>query len=119
MNSIVCIYLCISMSKFCTKIASVCLLFLFLFPQVQKGLHDFSHRNDSHCAATTEQHLHSLEHVCFICDFSVPVSDFTSVYCIQPEIINVLYEGFFNGDSEFFNDFKFQIDLRGPPFFAV
>lgn len=50
------------------------LLLLFLFPQVQKGVHDFSHRHDTHCDAKAEKHFHTFEHVCSLCDFSVPVS---------------------------------------------
>ena len=49
-------------------------LVLFLYPQVQKGFHDFEHRNDSHCNAITETHLHQQEHVCSLCDFSIAVN---------------------------------------------
>ena len=67
-------YFCQIMSHFIRKYCSYLFLFLFLFPQVQKGVHDFEHRHDSHCDAKAEQHLHPLEHVCSLCDFSVPIS---------------------------------------------
>ena len=50
------------------------LLCLFLFPFVEKGLHDFSHRNDFSCSVKTEKHIHNEEHNCFICDFNIPAA---------------------------------------------
>lgn len=47
------------------------LLTVFAYPQVQNPLHAFEHRNDFHCDATAEQHLHTSEHICALCDFSV------------------------------------------------
>ncbi len=67
-------YFCSSMNQIVKTSFAWLLLALFLFPQVQKGMHDFEHRHDTHCDAKAEQHLHPLEHVCSICDFSVPVS---------------------------------------------
>ena len=61
------------MSRVLKMSGGALLLLLFLFPQVQKGWHDFEHRHDSHCDATAEVHLHQLEHVCSMCDFSIAV----------------------------------------------
>lgn len=54
------------------KYFSLILLCLFLFPFIEIGLHDFSHRKDLACSIKTEKHLHREEHHCFICDFNFP-----------------------------------------------
>ena len=46
------------------------LLLLFIFPFVQKGIHDFEHRNDFHCFVLNAKHFHEKEHNCPICDFT-------------------------------------------------
>ena len=53
------------------------LLAVFAYPQVQNPLHAFEHRNDFHCDATAEQHLHPSEHICALCDFSVQLGQAT------------------------------------------
>jgi hypothetical protein len=52
------------------KISAYFLLFLFLFPTIEKQLHAFEHRSDEHCVAT-DKHFHAQEHHCSICDFTV------------------------------------------------
>lgn len=51
------------------KYLSVVALFLFLFPTVTEEVHAYMHRNDFHCTAKTEKHLHQQGHHCAICDF--------------------------------------------------
>jgi hypothetical protein len=58
------------MHKQLKKILSIFLLFLFLFPMVQKELHAYEHKNDFHCNST-DKHIHSIEHTCGICDFAI------------------------------------------------
>ncbi len=92
-------------------------LFLFLAPQVQKGLHDFEHRNDTHCDATSEIHLHQLEHVCDFCDFSLAIgSDDTffvadNYQAVLALVHNSTYLHFFT------NTLWSAIPSRGPPVF--
>lgn len=97
---------------------SLFLLFLFLAPQVQKGLHDFEHRNEVHCDATSEVHFHQLEHVCDFCDFSLVIGSgetffasdtFQDVMCFihEPEYFH------------FFTHFLWNaIPSRAPPLFS-
>jgi hypothetical protein len=42
-------------------------ILLFLFPMVEKGMHDLEHGNDKHCRAK-DKHFHELEHNCSVCD---------------------------------------------------
>lgn len=58
------------------KIFSVFFLILFLFPLMEKGIHDANHLDDAHCIAT-DKHFHTLEHNCPICDFTVTNHTFT------------------------------------------
>ncbi len=44
-------------------------LLVFLFPLAEKGIHDYHHINDKHCASV-DKHLHTSEHHCEICDFT-------------------------------------------------
>lgn len=52
------------------KYLSLFLLVLFLFPMLEKGMHDFEHRGDIHCNAK-DKHFHSLEHNCSVCDHTI------------------------------------------------
>jgi hypothetical protein len=52
---------------------SLFLLFLFLFPQLEKGIHDWHHGNDNHCKTKQEYHFHEEEHSCSLCDYSIPL----------------------------------------------
>jgi hypothetical protein len=56
------------------KYCSVFFLFLFLFPLAEKEMHALEHSSDAHCTAS-DIHLHSLEHHCAICDFTITDSD--------------------------------------------
>lgn len=47
---------------------SIVLLLIFLFPIIEKDVHDIEHKNDFHCGAV-EKHFHSAEHHCPICNF--------------------------------------------------
>jgi hypothetical protein len=57
------------------KYLSFFLLFLFLFPQVEKGIHDLEHSKDPHCLDKSQQHFHKQEHSCSLCDFMPGVSN--------------------------------------------
>ena len=51
------------------KYFSIFLLFLFVFPLVEKEVHSFNHISDLHCFSSNK-HLHPLEHNCSICDYT-------------------------------------------------
>ena len=52
------------------KYFSVLLLFLFLFPQIEKEVHAFHHLADAHCSSS-DKHFHEQEHNCSICDYTI------------------------------------------------
>lgn len=56
------------------KYFSFVLLFLFLFPMVERELHAFEHSADKHCTAN-EKHFHDLEHHCDSCDLTISDSN--------------------------------------------
>lgn len=61
----------------CTEIKkylAFILLFLFLFPLIEKEVHTFECDTDVHCTAS-EIHFHNLEHHCGICDFTITDSN--------------------------------------------
>jgi hypothetical protein len=51
------------------KYLSFLFLLLFLFPMVEKGMHELEHKDDFRCSSTNK-HFHNLEHNCSICDFT-------------------------------------------------
>src|SRR5262245_52939850 len=51
------------------KCSALFLLSLFLFPQVEKGVHDSVYPEKLNCNAT-EKHLHEQSHSCSLCDFA-------------------------------------------------
>ena len=68
------------MSNSLKKYLPLFLLFWFLFPIAEKGIHSYVHRNDFHCNAKADKHVHEVEHHCSACDFNISVSDAPIVY---------------------------------------
>jgi hypothetical protein len=96
------------------KYFSLFLLTLFLFPQIEKNVHDLKHTTDFHCKATDE-HFHQAQHTCPICEFTVPA-------ITVPAEQNTEFS--FVTSSDFvlsFNETKlislanYFVSLRGPP----
>lgn len=58
------------MSKRIKNILSFFLLFIFLFPLLEREVHASEHSRDNHCTVGSK-HFHDLEHHCSICDFTV------------------------------------------------
>jgi len=106
------------MSGILKKSYGALLLFLFLFPQIQKGLHDFEHRHDSHCDATTEQHLHQLEHLCQLCDFSLVVSTENSFVSDDIILSSTLFQFSDECDKSIPVNFWQPLPPRAPPVFV-
>jgi hypothetical protein len=90
-------------------------LLVFLFPLVEKGLHDFSHRNDFHCAEKADKHFHSEEHSCSLCDFHLtssndtPVTDFTFVPTTTAQLLALPVQ------EEILSSYFHRLSSRGPP----
>lgn len=57
------------------KYFSLFLLGTFLFAYSEKGIHDLMHADDVHCHVLYENHFHTQEHHCAICDFEFPWYD--------------------------------------------
>ena len=104
------------MKKHIHKYLSVLVLLGFLFPMVQKGLHDLEHAGDVHCAVGGEKHFHAQEHVCYLCDHTVPVSSALVQYNIECDFsfLPFYYSGF--NSQHYFNDAVCLLPQRGPPF---
>ncbi len=96
-------------------ISAIVMLFLFLYPQVQKGMHDFGHQNDFHCSSTAA-HFHQAEHDCSLCDFNIlPGTNVDqSTPSIQPGTSRFLY--FPPVVSFLFSSFLQLTGSRAPPF---
>ena len=105
------------MSKIIKNFLAPFLLVLFLFPQIQKGIHDFEHRHDTHCDAKAEKHFHTLEHVCSICNFSIPVSiEFLTFYFNKLITFNEIVFQIPVGNN-IIADCFYKIPPRAPPVF--
>ncbi|MDQ3051362.1 MAG: hypothetical protein M3Q95_10795 [Bacteroidota bacterium] len=95
--------------------AGIFLILLFLFPQVQKGWHDFEHRHDTHCDATAEVHFHELHHVCDLCDISVGVG-FESAFGNPDIFLNTISFSFSEGAAIIAPDCYWKsLPPRAPP----
>ncbi|MGP8216385.1 MAG: hypothetical protein ACLQQ4_12520 [Bacteroidia bacterium] len=55
------------------KYLSLFLLVLFLFPQVEKGIHVFQHHRESEPSVENVLHFNHAEHPCPICDYSFAI----------------------------------------------
>jgi hypothetical protein len=96
------------------KYISVFLLFLFLFPLVEIGIHEFSHRDDSHCQSD-QKHFHKQEHNCFLCDYTFSSNNPSTEN--QSEIllvsVPIYYSAFLESRIQSVADYKFS--PRAPP----
>ncbi|TAL58372.1 MAG: hypothetical protein EPN85_11745 [Bacteroidetes bacterium] len=50
---------------------SLFFLSLFVFPYVQKGIHDLEHASEVHCTDKLSTHLHEFSHTCSLCDYTI------------------------------------------------
>ena len=101
------------MHKF-KSIVAVFTLLVFLFPLVEKGLHDFSHINDKYCASA-DKHFHPLEHHCEMCDFT---DDFNALPSLSLPDLLLSEQGnlnfFFTINNLLLQEKHFH-SLRAPP----
>ena len=103
------------MKPFFKKLVSVFFLLAFTVSLAEKGLHDFSHRDDFHCAEKADKHIHSEVHFCSLCDFHLaaaqePVAhDLAFISVAQPLVLN-------SDVRQFQPPRFFQLPVsRGPP----
>jgi hypothetical protein len=97
------------------KLSGYFLLLAFLFPLVQKGIHDFGHRLDFHCEEKSDKHFHEQEHTCAACDYQVPASGDLS---FSSDCILIPAKPFSPVDftiAEFPSAFFHRTLSRGPP----
>ena len=87
------------------NISSILLLFLFLFPLVEKEVHALEHTDDVHCSSV-DKHFHEIEHSCSICDYSVPDSN-------EPSLVNFSFRSF---SSNFVYEYSTKQLLAVPVF---
>ena len=90
------------------------LFILFLFPQVEKSLHDFEHQDDSKCFST-EKHFHSQEHTCSLCDYTVSSPNITTDD--QSEVIRISYPFSYHlfCESTLLSRIDYKFSPRAPP----
>jgi hypothetical protein len=100
------------------SILAVFSLLVFLFPQVEKEIHNHEHSVNVRCTEHDIVHFHKAEHHCFLCDFTSPVSPSPVLQKIA------LAEHHLNTNQFFFTEFAFLLQpkdfhsLRGPPSIA-
>ena len=103
------------MSANIKKYSAILGLLIFLTPYTLVSIHSFEHKDNFHCSATTESHLHQLHHHCYLCDFEFPVLIQTSLQPVAAEtgrtsILKITPFEFFPG-----NLCNHNIFLRAPP----
>ena len=94
---------------------SVFLLFLFLLPQIEKGIHDWHHRKDTHCSVKNETHFHEQEHSCTICDYTIPAVNepADTYYSFLLSVRSICYS--FYSESFSISETHYQLPPRAPP----
>jgi len=104
----------VAMKEQLKKISSIALLFLFLFPIIEKGWHDAHHLDDAHCVATYK-HFHTLEHSCSVCEFTSTntLSGVATKFQFLLSVRGVTYHRF--AESSFFHTPQHQLPSRAPP----
>jgi hypothetical protein len=100
------------------KHLSVALVLLFLFPFIEKEVHNYSLKDDFHCAEKTTKHLHTEEHNCFICDFTIPFTDCPVISRYQIKILDFPLAYLVFNEREIISTPDYFVSLRAPPFLA-
>ncbi|OFY86496.1 MAG: hypothetical protein A3F72_15025 [Bacteroidetes bacterium RIFCSPLOWO2_12_FULL_35_15] len=96
------------------NILSVFILLVFLFPLAEKGIHDFSHINETHCISS-DKHFHSPEHHCEICDFTNDFNGLPSFHHSDLLISKPADLDFFFTQNNILLQEKHFHSLRAPP----
>ncbi len=100
------------------RILAMFTLVVFLFPFVEKEVHQWVHPAPPHCQDHQSVHFHQVEHHCFLCDMTIPLSPVPTpekVVIISPaDGTNTFSFPFLGIDLP---EFACQL-LRGPPSLA-
>ena len=102
------------MRELLRRYIGVFLLLLFIFPQAEKVLHDYKHRNDFHCS-TTDRHFHFPEHHCQICDYIPVASDKLNFYNQVPVDAKYITVFFSFYENSVIAKHNYNVSLRAPP----
>ena len=100
------------------SILAVFALLVFLFPQVEKEIHNFEHHSQVNCTDHNYVHFHKAEHHCYLCDFTHVVISSPSaiIWAITdpPSIANI-----FKKTEQFVKERSVHFQsLRAPPAFC-
>lgn len=99
------------------KYYSLVLLFLYLFPQVEKGIHNLYHERNAACdTKNNEISFNAKQHSCFICD-----SNLADIHGLAGEIVTVHIKRcptsyIFYSHQISVSHFDYQLPARAPPF---
>jgi len=99
-------------------IVAVFSLLVFLFPMVEKEIHNYDHAGIIHCTEHNVVHFHNVEHHCFLCDFTNPVSTSTLLNKIAFAEHQWVEGQFFLYEFSYSLQSKYFHSLRGPPAIA-
>jgi hypothetical protein len=87
---------------------------LLLFPQIEKGVHDYIHRDDFF-GRSDAPHLHLSQHHCLLCDFILTITHIpvdTPIDFNIFELYNIKFPEISNGIIQ---KIEYFISLRAPP----
>lgn len=88
---------------------------LFIFPYVQKGMHDLEHASEVHCTDRSGTHLHELSHACSLCDYTLG-KDLSAVNAVESGFTEFSSPSLFlDIESAPLGPEKYLFLLRGPP----
>lgn len=62
------------MNRIWARAISLFFLLVFLYPVLEKSIHELSHDEHQHCNSFSQYHIHEQEHRCGICEFTLPVA---------------------------------------------
>lgn len=100
------------------KFSATLLALALLFPFTTEALHILNHHGHEHCTENSITHFHQHEFDCEIFDFHLtPVISLSNDFPKPPVFSN--FKTIFPPAGDFYLDnLSFQINLRGPPYFA-
>jgi hypothetical protein len=97
------------------QIFSLFVLFLFVFPFVQKEIHTFEHSHDFHCTSKTERHFHAEQHHCLVCEYNILLGEISKQSIFKVKLAALFIDTIsFYKECYFFNH-AFSFSLRAPP----
>src|SRR3972149_5576669 len=103
------------MCKTAKKYLSLFFFSLFLFPYMQKEIHDLERPSAIHCTDKSSAHLHELSHTCSLCDYNIGKT-ITPVDPSEFGLVQVSSSFLFSEiEATSFESVKYLFLLRAPP----